>query len=75
MENLELLKSTSATSAATTLLPKSTTTPRIINEEQPLYRVNSSNGRACILLQVDAVVDIPYRTKIGQEEVKNSVNF
>lgn len=69
VENLELLKSTSATSAATTLLPKSTTTPRIINEEQPLYRVNSSNGRACILLQVDAVVDIPYRTKIGQEEV------
>lgn len=35
--------------------------------EQPLYRVNSSNGQACILLQVDALITVKYRTKVGEE--------
>ena len=68
MENLELLRSTTTTSATTTF-PKSTTTQRTVSADQPLYRLNSSNGRACILLQVDAVVDITYRTKLGEEQV------
>ncbi|XP_033223947.1 uncharacterized protein LOC117177402 isoform X2 [Belonocnema kinseyi] len=67
VENLEQLRSTTATSTTITL-PKSTTTQRAISEEQPLYRLNSSNGRACILLQVDSVVDITFRTTLGEEE-------
>lgn len=69
MENLEQLRSTTATSTTTTLPITTITTQRTVSEDQPLYRLNSSNGRACILLQVDSVVDITFRTKLGEEEV------
>ncbi|XP_058810744.1 uncharacterized protein LOC131675684 [Phymastichus coffea] len=47
---------------------KPTTPPRRGTAELPLYRLNSSNGQACILLQVDALITIKYRTKLGEEK-------
>ncbi|XP_020292858.1 uncharacterized protein LOC109859239 [Pseudomyrmex gracilis] len=53
----------------TIVVPSSTsTTHKIFSTEQPLYRLNSSNGQACILLQVDAMLNIKYRTKLNEEQ-------
>ncbi|EZA58434.1 hypothetical protein DMN91_007808 [Ooceraea biroi] len=50
----------------TTTMPSTTTTThRAPSSEQPLYRLDRSNGQACILLQVDALITIKYRTKLG----------
>lgn len=45
----------------------STTTPRKSLDEQPLYRLDAINGKACILLQVDALIAVKYKTKTGEE--------
>lgn len=50
-----------------------TSTRRPFSTEQPLYRLNSTNGRACILLQVDALITIKYRTKTGEDQVRRFV--
>lgn len=49
---------------------ESSTTHRSFSTEQPLYRLDRSNGQACILLQVDALITVKYRTKFGDDEVR-----
>ncbi|KAG7201938.1 hypothetical protein KM043_004643 [Ampulex compressa] len=51
-----------------TMPSTSTTTHRIFSTEQPLYRLDGSNGQACILLQVDALITVKYRTKLGEDQ-------
>ncbi|XP_012282264.1 uncharacterized protein LOC105700712 [Orussus abietinus] len=46
----------------------STTSERPIPALRPVYRLNGSNGQACILLQVDAIITVMYRTKLGIDE-------
>ncbi|XP_076178164.1 lysosome-associated membrane glycoprotein 5 [Ptiloglossa arizonensis] len=60
-------ESTTTTTTTTT----STTTRRSLFSEQPHYRLNGSNGQACILLQVDALITVQYRTKLGEEQEKS----
>ncbi|XP_018303907.1 lysosome-associated membrane glycoprotein 2 isoform X2 [Mycetomoellerius zeteki] len=51
----------------TTIVPSTTsTTHKPFLTEQPLYRLDGSNGQACILLQVDALIIVKYRTKLGE---------
>lgn len=38
------------------------------SEEQPLYRLNGSDGQACILLQVDSIITVKYKTTLGEEQ-------
>ncbi|XP_015524067.1 lysosome-associated membrane glycoprotein 5 [Neodiprion pinetum] len=57
------LKTTTTTTTTTT----STVSTPSSSGEQPLYRVNGSNGQACILLQVDAIITVKYKTKVGEE--------
>lgn len=52
----------------TTMSLESSTTHRSFSTEQPLYRLDRSNGQACILLQVDALITVKYRTKFGDDE-------
>lgn len=56
---------------STTTMPvaESTTTHKPLSTEQPLYRLDRSNGQACILLQVDAIITVKYRTKFGEDQV------
>lgn len=49
---------------------ESTTTHRSLSTEPPLYRLDRSNGQACILLQVDALITVKYRTKLGEDQVR-----
>ncbi|XP_014205968.1 lysosome-associated membrane glycoprotein 5 [Copidosoma floridanum] len=42
--------------------------PRRGPAELPIYRLNGSNGQACILLQVDALITVKYKTKLGEEQ-------
>lgn len=49
---------------------ESSMTHRSFSTEQPLYRLDRSNGQACILLQVDALITVKYRTKFGDNEVR-----
>jgi len=46
------------------------TTHKPFSTEQPLYRLDGSNGQACILLQVDALITVKYRTKLGEDQVR-----
>ncbi|XP_015599678.1 uncharacterized protein LOC107269857 [Cephus cinctus] len=55
---------TSSTTSPTT----SPTMQRLPSSGDPLYRFNGSNGQACILLQVDAIITIKYRNKLGEEK-------
>ncbi|XP_017799337.1 PREDICTED: uncharacterized protein LOC108580162 isoform X1 [Habropoda laboriosa] len=64
--NFELKSTTTMTSE-----PTSTTTHRSFSTEQPLYRLDGSNGQACILLQVDALIVVKYRTKFGEDQEAN----
>ncbi|KMR05130.1 lamp family protein [Lasius niger] len=53
----------------TTIAPSTTTiTHRSVSTDKPLYRLDRSNGQACILLQVDAIVAVKYRTKYGDDQ-------
>ncbi|XP_050584178.1 uncharacterized protein LOC126919260 isoform X2 [Bombus affinis] len=63
--NLNEAKST------TTMSSESTTTHRSSSVEQPLYRLDGNNGQACILLQVDALITVKYRTKKGEDDEAN----
>ncbi|KAK9294325.1 hypothetical protein QLX08_011007 [Tetragonisca angustula] len=63
--NLNEAKSTA------TMTSESTTTHRSFSTEQPLYRLDGSNGQACILLQVDALIMVKYRTKTGDDDEAN----
>lgn len=55
----------------TTIVPSTTsTTHKPFLTEQPLYRLDGSNGQACILLQVDALIIVKYRTKLGEYQVR-----
>lgn len=58
---------------STTTMPvaESTTTHKPLSTEQPLYRLDRSNGQACILLQVDAIITVKYRTKFGEDQEVN----
>ncbi|CAB0038241.1 unnamed protein product [Trichogramma brassicae] len=42
--------------------------PQRSSSEVPLYRLNSPNGQACVLLQVDALITIKYKDKLGEEQ-------
>ena len=70
------VKQTTTTEGTTTLIvttsttTTTTTTQRTSSTTQPLYRLNSMNGQACILLQVDAIVTVKYKTKLGEEAVR-----
>ncbi|XP_076244461.1 lysosome-associated membrane glycoprotein 5 [Calliopsis andreniformis] len=64
--NFELKSTTTMTVESTT-----TTTHRSFSTEQPLYRLDRSNGQACILLQVDALITVKYRTKLGEDQEAN----
>lgn len=56
----------------TTIAPSTTTTThRSVSTDKPLYRLDRSNGQACILLQVDAIVAVKYRTKYGDDQVRS----
>ncbi|CAK9805576.1 Lysosome-associated membrane glycoprotein 5 [Anthophora quadrimaculata] len=57
--------------STTTMTSESTTTHRSFSTEQPLYRLDGSNGQACILLQVDALITVKYRTKFGEDQEAN----
>ncbi|EGI69659.1 LAMP family protein C20orf103-like protein [Acromyrmex echinatior] len=53
----------------TTIVPSTTsTTHKPFSMEQPLYRLDGSNGQACILLQVDALITVKYKTKLGEDQ-------
>lgn len=58
----------------TTTVPSTTTqastTHKSFSTEEPLYRLDGSNGQACILLQVDALITVTYRTKLGEDQVR-----
>ncbi|OXU27653.1 hypothetical protein TSAR_014523 [Trichomalopsis sarcophagae] len=53
---------------APTTTVKTTIAPRRGSSEMPLYRLNGSNGQACILLQVDALITVKYKDKLGEEQ-------
>ncbi|XP_033328557.2 lysosome-associated membrane glycoprotein 5 isoform X2 [Megalopta genalis] len=55
--------------STTTILLESTTVSihKSFGSEQPLYRLDRSNGQACILLQVDALITVKYRTNLGED--------
>ncbi|XP_014603964.1 PREDICTED: uncharacterized protein LOC106786750 [Polistes canadensis] len=56
--------------SSTTSMPTTTTTHhKSISGENPIYRLNGTNGQACILLQTDAVIAIKYRTILGEDRV------
>ncbi|XP_076279802.1 lysosome-associated membrane glycoprotein 5 isoform X1 [Lasioglossum baleicum] len=57
------------TSTTTMLMETTTTTHRSFSTEKPLYRLDRSNGQACILLQVDALISVKYRTSLGEDQV------
>ncbi|XP_076750913.1 lysosome-associated membrane glycoprotein 5 [Xylocopa sonorina] len=57
--------------STTTMSSESSTTHRSFSTEQPLYRLDGSNGQACILLQVDALMTVMYRTKFGEDQKVN----
>ncbi|XP_054005706.1 uncharacterized protein LOC128890832 isoform X2 [Hylaeus anthracinus] len=61
------LWTTTTIPAETTTTTTTTTTHRTFSAEQPLYRLDGSNGQACILLQVDALITVKYRTKLGED--------
>ncbi|KAK0168503.1 hypothetical protein PV327_002294 [Microctonus hyperodae] len=65
------LKTTNPETSSTITTTISTTPPRVINVEQPLYRLNGLNGQACILLQVDALITVKYRNKLGEDQEAN----
>lgn len=46
-------------------------TPRTFNGNEPLYRLDGVTGQACILLQVDALITVKFRTKLGEEQEAN----
>ncbi|XP_017754133.1 PREDICTED: lysosome-associated membrane glycoprotein 5 isoform X2 [Eufriesea mexicana] len=54
--------------STTTMSSESTTTQRTSATERPLYRLDGSNGRACILLEVDALIAVKYRTTSGEDQ-------
>ncbi|XP_034937221.1 lysosome-associated membrane glycoprotein 5 [Chelonus insularis] len=60
-----------STSITSSIKTTTSSTPRIINAEQPLYRLNSINGQTCILLQVDALITVKFRTRLGEEQEAN----
>ncbi|KAI4475268.1 hypothetical protein M0804_014409 [Polistes exclamans] len=55
--------------SSTTAMPTTTTHHKSISGENPIYRLNGTNGQACILLQTDAVIAIKYRTTFGTDRV------
>ncbi|XP_017876118.1 uncharacterized protein LOC108622618 isoform X2 [Ceratina calcarata] len=66
------LKSTTVPIIRTTMTSELlSTTHRSFSTEEPLYRLDGSNGQACILLQVDALITVKYRTKVGEEQEAN----
>ncbi|XP_046144515.1 uncharacterized protein LOC114879091 isoform X1 [Osmia bicornis bicornis] len=54
--------------STTTMTSETTTTHRSFSTEQPLYRLDGSNGQACILLQVDALITVKYKTTLGEDQ-------
>ncbi|KZC10907.1 Lysosome-associated membrane glycoprotein 5 [Dufourea novaeangliae] len=54
--------------STSTMPSESTTKHKSFSTEQPLYRLDGSNGQACILLQVDALITVKYRTKLGEDQ-------
>lgn len=36
-----------------------------------LFRLNGEDGNTCILLRVDAVIEIKFKTKLGPEDVSD----
>ncbi|XP_014476025.1 PREDICTED: uncharacterized protein LOC106745183 [Dinoponera quadriceps] len=54
----------------TTTMPSTTPTTHR-SSFTPLYRLDGSNGQACILLQVDALIVVKYRTIYGESEPAN----
>lgn len=59
---------TSKITTTTKTTPIIKTTQKIIPpREKPLYRLDAINGKACILLQVDAVIAVEYKTKSGEQ--------
>ncbi|XP_066586497.1 lysosome-associated membrane glycoprotein 5 [Prorops nasuta] len=59
-------------STSTTIKTTTTTTPEPTTQKSslslPIYRVENSNGHTCILLQVDALINIQYRNKLGEDD-------
>lgn len=35
-----------------------------------LFRLNEEEGNTCILLRVDAVIEVKFKTKLGSEDVR-----
>lgn len=35
-----------------------------------LFRLNEEEGNTCILLRVDAVIEVKFKTKLGAEDVR-----
>ncbi|XP_008549599.1 lysosome-associated membrane glycoprotein 5 isoform X2 [Microplitis demolitor] len=66
--SVETTTTTTTTAKSTT---RTTTTPRTFDGNEPLYRLDGSNGQACILLQVDALITVKFRTKLGDEQEAN----
>ncbi|XP_015111814.1 uncharacterized protein LOC107037669 [Diachasma alloeum] len=67
-KSMGLLKTTTGETSTTTAAPQA---PKILSGGPVLYRLNSPDGRACILLQVDALVSAKYRTTFGDERTAN----
>lgn len=40
-----------------------------------LFRLNEEEGNTCILLRVDAVIEVKFKTKLGSEDVSCKLNF
>lgn len=40
-----------------------------------LFRLNEEEGNTCILLRVDAVIEVKFKTKLGSEDVSVKLMF
>lgn len=47
-----------------------TTTTTQSNIVASLFRLNEEEGNTCILLRVDAVIEVKFKTKLGSEDVR-----
>ncbi|XP_074104193.1 lysosome-associated membrane glycoprotein 5 [Cotesia typhae] len=65
------VETTTTTTVATKTTTKTVSTPRTFNGNEPLYRLDGVTGQACILLQVDALITVKFRTKLGEEQEAN----
>ncbi|XP_008182147.1 lysosome-associated membrane glycoprotein 5 isoform X1 [Acyrthosiphon pisum] len=49
-----------------------TTTTQPSNIVASLFRLNEEEGNTCILLRVDAVIEVKFKTKLGSEDVRQT---